>query len=103
MQSRNATLAASADRGTKKPFSIANSVKPSKAQITLPGAPGILHPTFEQIEALQAQVANLRQEKLALEREHASALKHLREARRIIAGLRTRFAKFLTDETAGIT
>ena len=53
---------------TKKPFSIANALKPSKVPITLPDTDDVIErPTYEKIAELKNQMIDLKAELLEMQ------------------------------------
>ena len=58
---------------TKKPFSIANALKPSKVPITLPDTDDVIErPTYEKVAELRGQMIDLKAELLALQERVAT-------------------------------
>ena len=53
---------------TKKPFSIANALKPSKVPITLPDTDDVIErPTYEKVAELKGQMIDLKAELLEMQ------------------------------------
>ena len=58
---------------TKKPFSIANALKPSKVAITLPDTDDVIErPTYEKVAELKNQMIDLKAELLEMQERVAT-------------------------------
>lgn len=66
---------------SKKPFSIANAVKPSKSRITLAESEDFKPPSYAEIHSLERQISSLKSQILIDQRRYEKVLENYKDER----------------------